>query len=169
MSDFHFKPVTSAERSLVHEWLAKPHVADWFYGQGLANTINHLDEFLQGKSNAQYWLGFDKERPMAFFITSSVRKPHDELSKWCLKDGDAITLDMLIGDIDYLGRGLAHRLIREFLFSQFPGVSEVLIDPEATNSRAIHVYQKAGFVIVAEFIPSHSPNRHYMMRLSNLT
>ena len=159
---FHFKPVDKAHRALVHAWLEQPHVAEWFYGQGLQNTLNHLDDFLEGTSQAHYWLAYDKNHPFAFLITSSVSKPHD----WCSEEGDAITLDMLIGDTDYLGKGLSSLLIQEFLVSQFPKVTEVLIDPEATNSRAIHVYQKVGFAILGEFIPSHSPHPHVMMRLN---
>ena len=56
-------------------------------------------------------------------------------------------------------------MIKEFLLSEFPDVEEVLIDPEASNSRAVHVYEKVGFNILGEFIPSHSPHPHYMMRL----
>jgi RimJ/RimL family protein N-acetyltransferase len=41
----------------------------------------------------------------------------------------------------------------------------VLIDPEATNTRAIHVYQKVGFKIVGEFIASWHPVPHYQMEL----
>lgn len=160
---FHFKPVAPEYRSLVHSWLALPHVAQWFYGQGLENTLKHLDEFLAGSSFAQYWLAFDKDHPVAFFITSAA---DEKLKRWRAEEGDAITLDMLIGDIDYLGKSLSPILIREFLLSQFPHVKEVLIDPEATNTRAVHVYQKVGFSIVGEFIPSHSPHPHYMMRLS---
>jgi RimJ/RimL family protein N-acetyltransferase len=163
---FNFRPVDAEHRALVHAWLVQPHVAEWFYGQGLQNTFTHLDEFLQGASQSQYWLGYDKDNPFAFLITSSIAKPHDELSHWCTEKGDAITLDMLIGDMTYLGKGLSHVLIQEFLTSQFSDAAEVLIDPEATNLRAIHVYQKVGFNIVDEFIPSHSPNPHYMMRLS---
>lgn len=163
---FHFKHVTPTERSLVHSWLVQPYVSEWFYGQGLENTFKHLDEFLAGSSFAQYWLAFDKDYPFAFLITSYVDKPHDELTKWCSSDGQAITLDMLIGDPNYLGKGYAVQVIHQFLFSQFPSVSEVLIDPEATNIKAIHVYQKAGFKILGEFIPSHSPHPHYMMRLN---
>ncbi len=103
---------------------------------------------------------------MAFFITSSVCKPGDTIARWCSEEGDAITLDMLIGDTEYLGKRLSHVLIQEFLLSQFPHVAEVLIDPEATNLRAVHVYQKVGFRTLGEFIPGHSPNPHYMMRLS---
>lgn len=162
---FNFKPVDRAHRSLVHSWLKQPHVAKWFYGQGLQNTLKHLDEFLNESSSGQYWLGYDQNHPFAFLITSSVEKPNDELTKWCSQEGAAITLDLLIGDIDYLGKGLSHIVIQEFLVSQFPRVAEVLIDPEATNSHAIHIYKKVGFTILGEFIPSHSPNPHYMMRL----
>jgi hypothetical protein len=45
---YNFRPVDEAHRSLVHSWLKQPHVAKWFYGQGLENTIKHLDEFLLG-------------------------------------------------------------------------------------------------------------------------
>lgn len=161
---FTFKLVDMAHRSLVRHWLTLPHVTEWFYGQGLANTLKHLDEFLKGASEAQYWLAYDQDQPFAFLITSYVGKS-DAYARWCTQEGDVITLDMLIGDLRYIGKGLAHLLIREFLVKEFPQVAEVLIDPEATNSRAIHVYQKAGFTLVDEFIPSHSPHPHYMMRL----
>lgn len=164
-SKFHFKPVDQAHRSLVHQWLQQPHAAKWFYGQGLQNTLDHLDDFLKGASKAEYWLGYDQEFPFVFLITSYVEKPSDVLSRWCSKEGEAITLDILIGETSYLGKGLSHIVIREFLLSQFPRVAEVLIDPEATNSHAIHIYKKVGFTILSEFIPTHSPHPHYMMHL----
>lgn len=163
--DLSFKFVDMAHRDLVHEWLLKPHVAKWFYGQGLQNTLSHLDDFLKGQSSAQYYLGYDGDRPFAFFITSLVEKPDDELSVWCTKEGTAITLDLLIGESDYLGKGLSGLLIQEFLRTQFRDVSEVLIDPEATNLHAIHIYTKVGFKTLGTFIPSHSPHPHYMMSL----
>jgi len=162
---FHFKPLDGEHRALVHRWLQEPHVAKWFYGQGLENTINHLDDFLNGLQGGEYWLGFDQNRPFAFLMTSHVEKSSDILAKWCSEKGEAITLDLLIGETDYLGKGLSYILIQEFLASQFPHVNEVLIDPEATNSRAVHVYKKAGFKILGEYIPSYNPRPHYMMRL----
>lgn len=162
---FNFKPVDVAHRALVHYWLTLPHVTVWFYGQGLKNTLEHLDEFLKEASSSQYWLAYDQDHPFAFLITSPILKPDDELTHWCSEEGEAITLDLLIGDTSYLGKGLSPIVIREFLLSQFPQVAEVLIDPEATNKRAIHVYQKAGFKHLGEFIPSHSPHPHCMMQL----
>ncbi len=162
---FTFRTVTEKDRECVCGWLQQPHVTRWFYGDGLANTLKGIEEHIAGGSFAQYWMGLDGNRPVAFLITSLVEKPDDELSVWCQCSEMTITLDLLIGDPDYLGKGLAAPLIRQFLNRQFPEAGEVLIDPEATNEKAIHVYQKAGFKIIGEFIPKHSPHLHYMMRL----
>lgn len=163
---FTFRSINKNDRDFIHRWLAKPYVAKWFYGDGLANTLKGIDAFIEGLSDTLYWLACDEGQPFAFLITSLVKKPEDELSKWCGAKGTTITLDMLIGEEDYLGKKLAHVVINEFLLSEFPEAEEVLIDPEASNSRAVHVYEKVGFKVLGEFIPSHSPHPHYMMRLN---
>ncbi len=163
---FNFRTVINEDRECVYGWLHQPYISRWFYGEGLANTLKGIEEHIAGGSFSKYWLGLDGERPVAFLITSLVEKPDDELMVWCQSSEKTITLDMLIGDPEYLGKGLAVPLIQQFLKSQFPDAAEVLIDPEATNEKAIHVYQKAGFKIVGEFVPQHSPHLHYMMRLA---
>jgi len=160
-----FRPVREGDRELVHGWLGKPHAAEWFYGEGLKRTIEGVDRFIQGSSDAGYWLGCDEGRPFVFLITSIVKKPEGELSKWSRVEGATITLDILIGEETYMGKKLSPFVIKDFLLRKFPDVEEVLIDPEASNLRAVHVYQKIGFKIIGEFIPSHSPHPHYMMRL----
>lgn len=136
---FCFKLVQKEHRCLIHDWLAMPHVIEWFYGDGLNNTLKYLDEFLAGSAPYQYWLICDDNHPIGFFMTSKVEKPNDVLTKWCEEEGEAITLDMLIGDQEYLGKGFAHQIIQEFLQGYFSHVSEVFIDPETTNTRAVHV------------------------------
>jgi GNAT superfamily N-acetyltransferase len=163
---YQFKLVEATQLSIIHNWLKQPHIAKWFYGQGLSSTLEQLNKFIEGTSWGDYWLIYDKNHPFGLFITSYINKSDDEFSKWCHEEGEAITLDMLIGDPNYLGKGLAHQLIQQFLITQFPTAVEVLIDPQATNERAIHVYKKAGFEMLGEYLPNHSPNLHYMMRLN---
>ena len=150
---FIFKPVEAKDLSLIHEWLLQPHIAEWIHGMGLQNTLKGLEKFCQGQSNTTYWIAYDKDIPFSFLITSP-------------EGNDAITLDLFICDLDYMGKGIAVPMIREFLISQFPNVKRVLIDPEATNKRAIHVYQKVGFKIIGKFIASWHPVLHYQMELS---
>lgn len=149
---FHFAHAKSSQRALLHQWFEQKHIKEWMHGVGLQNTLNGLEKFFQGTSTTTYWVGFDKDVPFAFLITS----PEGE---------DATTLDLFICDTNYLGKGLAVPMIQEFLLSQFSHVKRVLIDPEKANTRAIHVYQKVGFKIIGEFIASWHPVPHYQMEL----
>lgn len=151
-TQFHFTHAKASQRALLHHWFEQKHIKEWMHGVGLQNTLDGLEEFFLGESTTTYWVGYDKDTPFAFLITSPEVK-------------DATTLDLFICDPSYLGKGIAVPMIKEFLRSQFSHVKRVLIDPEATNTRAIHVYQKAGFKIVGEFIASWHPVPHYQMEL----
>jgi RimJ/RimL family protein N-acetyltransferase len=149
---FHFAPAQSSQRELIHRWLEQEHIKAWIHGTGLQNTMVGLEKFFKGESTTTYWIGYDRDVPFAFLITS----PYDR---------DTITLDLFICDLNYWGKGLAVSMIRAFLLTHFSDKKRVLIDPEATNTRAIHVYQKAGFKIIGEFIASWHPVPHYQMEL----
>lgn len=149
---FSFKPALASQKSLIHTWLAQDYIREWIHGVGLQNTVNGLERFFAGTSSTTYWIGYDNAVPFAFLITAP-------------KGSDATTLDVFICDPTYVGKGLAVPMIREFLVTHFPHMKKVLIDPEATNARAIHVYQKVGFKIVKEFIASWHPVPHYLMEL----
>lgn len=150
--DFSFKFAQKSNEKMIHEWLRQDYISEWIHGVGLQNTLSGLEKFFQGIIDATYWIASIGSTPFAFLITA----PGGE---------DTITLDLFICDANYLGKGLAVPMIHEFLISQFPLVKRVLIDPEATNVRAIHVYQKAGFKVIGEFIASWHPVPHYQMEL----
>lgn len=149
---FTFKPMDLKDRSMIHEWLLRPHIAEWIHGKGLQNTLNGIEKFLQSESNTTYWIGYDNATPFAFLITSP-------------EGNDATTLDVFICDQNYLGKGFAAPMIKNFLITHFSNKNKVLIDPEATNKRAIHVYEKVGFRITEVFIASWHPVPHYLMEL----
>lgn len=149
---FTFKPARENQRTLIQNWIAQDHIKEWLHGQGLQNLLVSLDMFFKGDSWNAHWIAYDKETPFAYLLTSDESE-------------NTIALDMFICDLNYLGKGLAVQLIQEFLLSQFPNKKEVTIDPEATNTRAIHVYEKAGFRITDEFIAKWHPVLHYKMRL----
>jgi len=148
----HFAPAEPSQKELIYQWLSQKHIRKWIHGVGLQNTLNGLDAFFGGNSDTTYWIGYNVDTPFAFLITSP-------------EGTDAITLDLFICDINYIGKGFAVPMIRQFLGDHFSHMKRVLIDPEKTNSRAIHVYKKAGFKITGEFIASWHPVPHYQMEL----
>lgn len=164
-----FKPLAPSQKELIHQWLAQEHIKKWIHGKGLQNTLNGIEKFFKGQSDGQYWIAYKQDIPFGFLITSEISKDpadKDELAKWCQENGKAITLDLFICDPQHLGKGLSVPMIHQFLTSQIPVVSEVFIDPEKTNERAVHVYKKAGFKIIGEFIAPWHPVPHYRMHLN---
>lgn len=149
---FTFKPVEEHQTFFIHNWITQKHIAEWLHGDGLKNTIEDLENFFKGTSWGKHWIAYDKDIPFAYLLTSEAGT-------------DALTLDLFICNLAYLGKGLSVQMIQEFLLSQFPNKQEVLIDPEATNTRAIHVYEKVGFRIIGEFIAPWHPVPHYSMQL----
>mgnify|MGYP000735803217 CR=1 FL=1 len=136
---FSFKPVEKIHHQLILEWIAQDYIHEWLHGDGLKNTIDDLEQFVQGgKPWATHWMAYDNQVPFAYLITSEIVQSTEHPQK-------AITLDLFICRLDYIGKGLAVQMIREFLLSQYFNVDEVHIDPEIRNARAIHVYKKAGF------------------------
>jgi GNAT superfamily N-acetyltransferase len=179
---FTFKPAVESQRELIHGWLQQDYIGEWIHGQGLQNTLVGLEKFLQCQAEdkkfdrkteiTQHWIGFDGTKPFVYLLTSNVfNNADDEYAKYSEKNGLAITLDIFICDTEYLGKGLAAAVIKQFLLSHFRDVAEVFIDPEKGNKRAIHVYQKIGFRIVGEFVAAWNPVPHYIMKLNmkNLT
>lgn len=157
---FTFKPVTKMQQQLIHEWIAQKHINEWLHSDGLKNTIEDLEQFVDGGNPwAIHWMAYSNDIPFAYLMTS-------ELEPTAEQPASAITLDLFICRLDYIGKGFSVPMIHEFLISNFAHIDKVLIDPEMSNSRAVHVYKKAGFNIVGEFIASWHPVPHYKMQLN---
>ncbi len=171
---FTFKPAVKSQRELIHQWLKQDYINEWIHGKGLQNTLSGLEKFFQYQSEkkrlpeiTQHWIGYDGGKPFVYLLTSKVSKnATDRYGKYSKQEGPAITLDIFIGNTEYLGKGLACTIIKEFLLRQFPDISEVFIDPEKTNTKAVHVYQKTGFHVVGEFIAPWHPVPHLIMMLN---
>ena len=171
---FSFFAVEEKHRTTILDWLEKDHIKKFYYGQGLENTIRNLDLFIKGiKHNGEYsfelWISYIGDKPFGFLMTSLVEGPYkydDHIDKWYEEGKETITLDLLIGPEEFLGKGFGHRMIQEFLLDKFPNEFKVLIDPEASNTKAIHVYEKAGFKKIEQFAQTHDdPNLCWMMHL----
>jgi len=73
----------------------------------------------------------------------------------------------LIGNKKFLGKGLSYSTLKAFQKFLGDQVTALLIDPECENSKAVHVYEKAGFKTVSTFTPNEgefSGLLHFLMK-----
>jgi len=157
---YSFRPAGQDDEDMIRRWFGSPHVME-FWG----DTDTNIGDFLNTMSGSDdlfnYWIGQYGDIPFCLLITTNAATGEPRhLTPHLPETGDAWTLDILIGPVEYLGRGLAVPLMQAFLHHAQrlnPSLRTVFIDPEADNPRAIHVYEKAGFRKISEFAPTDGP------------
>lgn len=154
-----FKPLTSEDLPMLHEWLQRPHVAEWW------REPTHLDQlerdYLPHPSNAsstRAYIALLEGEPIGFIQSYVALGSGDG---WWENETDPGTrgIDQFLANSDQLGRGLGSTMVNAFVQQLFndPAVTKIQTDPSPDNVRAIRSYQRAGFVIDSKVITPDGP------------
>jgi aminoglycoside 6'-N-acetyltransferase len=120
---YQFQPLRTADLAMVRQWLAMPHVAEW-WGDADQQTEDGPFGYLQCY-DLRAW-------PCLAFASQP--------------DGTR-AIDQFIGKPEMVGCGHGSGFIRQFIDELLAdGAPRVITDPAPNNSRAIRAYEKAGFV-----------------------
>jgi aminoglycoside 6'-N-acetyltransferase len=140
------RPATVADAPRLRRWDDEPHVLasdpndDWQWETELATTPPWREQLIAEVDGV----------PIGFL---QIIDPAEEESRyWGDVPAGLRAIDIWIGEAAYLGRGygtLMMRLAVERCFAA-PAVKAILIDPLASNARAIRFYQRLGFKPVGE-------------------
>ena len=137
---------------MLHEWLQRPHVAEWWTpALSLEEVIDEFTPLTKPGYREQAYIALDGDREIGYIQSYVVMSSgggwwEDE------RDPGARGIDQFLANADDLGRGLGTSMVRafvEFLF-QDPAVTHIQTDPDPRNPRAIRCYEKAGFRAVRE-------------------
>ena len=133
---------------MLHEWLERPHVAEWWRPTPTLEelTEEHAAAFAGDADHAPYIVLLDGA-PAGYIQSYVAVASHAD--GWWLDERDPGVrgIDQFIADASLLGRGLGTVMVREFVARLFrdPAVTRVQTDPDPRNARAIRCYEKAGF------------------------
>jgi aminoglycoside 6'-N-acetyltransferase len=141
MASYQFRPLLADDLPLVKEWLARPHVREWWgdtYEQFELVSgdleVEAMDQFIVTAS----------ERPFGYLQCYDPEVwPDNGLGE---HPGGTRGIDQFIGEADMIGRGHGSAFIRQFIDGLIArGAPRVITDPDPANARAIRAYEKAGF------------------------
>ena len=137
---YHFRPMTPADLPRIKQWLALPHVREWW-----------------GDPAEQYALvsGDLDEPAMDQFIVAADASDLGyiqcyDLTAWNsgfgLQPEGTRGIDLFIGEPNMMAGGHGSALIRAFVDDRLAqGAPRIVTDPDPENPRAIRAYEKAGF------------------------
>jgi aminoglycoside 6'-N-acetyltransferase Ib len=156
---FSFRPLTRRDLPLLHEWLNRPHVAEWWEG---TTSFEYVEQThgadLDSNVIWQYFARLD-DQPVGYVQLYRVMGADPD---WWTDETDpgARGVDQFLAHEVQLGRGLGSEMVRQFLarlLEQDPTVTKVQTDPSPQNGRAIRAYEKAGFRKLREVVTPDGP------------
>jgi aminoglycoside 6'-N-acetyltransferase len=158
-----FRPVTETDLSLLHGWLNRPHLRQFYQKRPIT-----LDEVaaeyapaIRGEEQGHLHLALQAGRPFGYLQCYRNLEYPDYARELDLRDGASI--DFYIGEPDALGRGLGKHMERSYVldvvFPLYPAESNCYVCHESSNGLALACSQAAGFKplrdVIEAGLPSH--------------
>jgi aminoglycoside 6'-N-acetyltransferase len=144
-SDVTFQPLQRHHKPLLVNWTAQPHVKEWW-----SEADENVDSFFDPGDHAPY-IAFVALEAMAYIQSYPPSRLPDHAWQNALPQS-ARGIDLFIGPPNKIDQGLGTTIIRSFTAKLFAeGATQVVIDPDRRNSRAIAAYVKAGFTPYDEY------------------
>lgn len=155
---FSFQPLTHADLPLLHEWLNRAHVAEWWdEPRDLESVLRTFGADL-GSPVIRMFLAYLGVEPVGYIQVYQVLGADPE---WWTEETDpgARGIDQFLANAEQLGQGLGSKMVGQFVARLFadPQVTRVQTDPSPSNGRAIRAYEKAGFRHVGEVVTPDGP------------
>ena len=138
---YDFRPLAHDDLPLVHSWLDRPHVREWW--GDTAEQLGLVSEDLEEPAMDQYLVVLEN-RPFAYL--QCYVHAHWLQNGLGLHPTGTRGIDQFIGEPDMVGCGHGSGFIRQFVDGLLSaGTPRVITDPDPDNARAVRAYEKAGF------------------------
>lgn len=141
-----FKPLEIHDLEQLQRWFGQEHVKHWWHLSDEELKSEYLDE---GEPVVfPYFILLDSH-PIGFIQYYYANQAGE--GWWPdVKENDVVGIDQLIGEVDFLNKGLGSLILKQFvtLIFDHPQFSKIILDVHPDNQRAIRCYEKVGFTYV---------------------
>jgi aminoglycoside 6'-N-acetyltransferase len=155
-----FEPLGADDLPLLREWLGNEHVGRW-WRDPIDETMAEYAAAIGTREPTEHYVIVTEGRPVGIVQAYRVID-YPEWEEIVQVGQGVVGVDLLIGEVDAIGRGLGPAVLAEF------ARTIVFADPEATacvatveeaNNRSLRAFEKAGFRQVREVEEDGLPHR----------
>jgi RimJ/RimL family protein N-acetyltransferase len=151
-----FAPVAPEHYSLLGEWLAAPHMREWWGDP--EEELGFIRDMVEGRDTTRpFMMVLDGELVgyiQYWFLGHHQNEQWTKDHPW-LKElpSESVGIDLSIGDSARLSQGIGSAALAAFVaMLRSEGHQTIIIDPDPANVRAVRAYEKAGFTPVPELL-----------------
>lgn len=173
---FTFRRLSRDDFGLLAEWLAAPHVVQWWAHEYTPEAVERdFGPSVDGHEPGEDHLALLDGSPIGLVQYSHFVDYPEYLEEMAdvypVGDG-AVTMDYLVGAPERVGRGVGTEMIRAFVervWATDPLATHIVVPVNTANERSWRALLRAGFQLVARGelepdSPSHGP-MHEILRL----
>ena len=146
-----FRALERSDFPLLQRWLAEPHVHAWWHeALDLAGLEQKYGPRIDGIEPTHVFIIEHESRPIGWiqwYRWSDYSKHAAKLQA----EPNAAGIDLSIGEVSVIGKGIGSSAIREFILDVVcaeSGITAIVTDPEERNGRSCRAFEKAGFIPV---------------------
>jgi aminoglycoside 6'-N-acetyltransferase len=155
-----FRPLAEDDLPLIEDWLRREHVARW-WRDPLEVALDKRRAAIEGRRDVDHFLILLDGRAVGMIQTYLVAD-HPDWDEIVQVGPDAAGVDLFIGELDLVGRGLGPRVLDEFVrgvvFAR-PETRAAVATVEEPNRRSWRAFEKAGFGYVRDVEEDGLPHR----------
>lgn len=147
-SSIIFRPLQTSDFLQFATWLAKPHVQTWWREPA---TVEHVSkdygDCTRGDMTTRVFVVMYDDKPIGIFQSFYLASYPEEEAYYPIRG--AISIDYLIGEEDYIGKGIGTRMIKTFIKEMvpqlYPDATGVATGAEVENKASLGALRNAGF------------------------
>lgn len=144
-----FRRMTRSDLSLLAVWFGAPHVRRWGFGPDDIEVIEaKYGPFVDGTDTRTSHYLFEEVESQPIGMIQHYRLSDHPEWEAALDIRRGAGIDYLIGEIEYVGRGVGTNAIRAFLpvvFTEYPDVDVIVAAPQQANVGSWRALERAGF------------------------
>jgi len=162
-----FRSLAAGDMALMHRWLHVPHMRLHYQPQALTPeevAAKYLPR-IEGRVDTHCHIALLDGAPLGMIQCYRNADFPDYSAEIVLEDG--ISLDIFIGEAEWLGQGLGPQLLRAYIkdvaFAIFPGETRCYICHALDNPGAIRSSEKAGFRFLRDVEEAGKPAKLFVL------
>jgi aminoglycoside 6'-N-acetyltransferase len=151
VDDFRFVPLQSSDFPTLTSWFAEPHVARWWREPSDPVSVEqNYGPLADGLDPTEGFIVHFSDRPIGYVQRYLIDEHRDwrETISDALGQTGGIGIDYVIGEPDFVGRGIGHRLISQFVdasWERYPSTNQVVVALQQDNIASWKALESVGF------------------------
>jgi aminoglycoside 6'-N-acetyltransferase len=151
LDDFRFAPLRSSDLPSLAAWLAQPHVERWWREPSdlIAVELSY-GPLAEGLDPTEGFIVYFGDRPIGYVQRYLIDEDPDwrETIRGALGYSGGIGIDYLIGDPDFVGKGIGRRLISKFVeasWNRYGSAERIIVALQQDNIASWKALEATGF------------------------